>query len=110
MKQVVLLALAMVVFVTGALAAPKKGKSGEPYHKIFQVNSLSITLSYGHTGEAHQTFQIDKETRITLEGVPVPARELQAGMVAWIKVGPGKRLLAIHAKGAPRHPSKSRVG
>ncbi len=93
-------------------AAPKKkAPAPVPEHKIFQVDGASITLSIGSAGGQHETFKITSETKVTLNGVPTPAHDLKAGMVASVVSGHDKTTAqAIHAKDAPRHPKKGRTG
>lgn len=112
MKTFASIVLALAVLVSSAFAKPKNhpGPAAEPMRKIFEVTALSITLSYGDSGEVHRKFSIGNDTKITLDGVPVAARDLRAGMVARIKTGPDDRAQAIEAKDAPTHPAKHRVG
>jgi hypothetical protein len=114
MKTSFLWALLLVLaFSPDSWAAPKKKKHAEPTpeHKVYAVNGASITLTIGTSGEQHQTFKITSDTKVTLDGVPIPAHDLRAGMVVRITPGADKTTAeSIEAKDAPRHPAKRRVG
>jgi hypothetical protein len=110
---VAILSLLAVVLVMPAMAG-KKGKGQHPQEgpelKIVEVNAVSLKVTLGHSGDEHVDYKITDQTRITLNGAPVAARELRPGMVARIEAGPDKVATAIHAKDAPAHPDKHHVG
>ena len=102
--------LALALLAAPAIAGPPKKHHEEPMQKIFEVSPLSITLGLGHTGEMHVTYTINDATKIRLEGQPVAARDLRAGMEARVKEGSNHTAISIEAKGAVAHPRKGRDG
>jgi len=111
-----LLAILSILVVTLALpvSAAKKGKGQHqdegPELKIVEVDAVRIKVSLGKSGDEHVAYKITDQTKITLNGAPVAARELRAGMVCRVEAGQDTVATAIHAKDAPAHPSKHRVG
>ena len=111
-----LLALVLVLPATAA----KKGKDQSatptpaPTMRIVQVDPASVTVSVGESGDEHFTYRITDNTRVSLNGAPVSARDLRAGMVAKVSVSPDRATVtAIDAKDAPAtkptpHPGKRR--
>jgi hypothetical protein len=101
LAAVLILSLAFVT--TPAFAGKKKPvPNNDP--RIVEVNALSITLSVGKSGDDHQTYKISKETKITLNGSPITADNLRAGMIAIIKASDADAGTAasIDAKDAPK--------
>jgi hypothetical protein len=98
-----------------ALVLPVSAKKGPkhtegPELKIVSVDAVRIAVSLGKSGEEHIEYKITDKTIVTLNGAPVAARDLRVGMVCRIEAGPDKVATAVHAKDAPAHPSKHRVG
>lgn len=110
MKSIRFAVLLLAIFVTGAMGAHKKGQPAEPMHKIAEVSASSITLSFGETGDIHESFKITEATTVTVDGAPAHVGDLRAGMVAVVKAGADKSAASITAKGAPAHPGRHRVG
>ena len=75
------------------------------------MDALSITLSIGLSGDNHETYTINDQTKVTLDGASVNARDLKAGMVAQIETGTDKKIaITITAKNPPANPARKRVG
>jgi hypothetical protein len=103
--------LLLVLPVLPAMAA-KKGTSSTrtPEYPIVQVDAVSVTVTVGASGDEHFTYKIADSTKVTLNGAPVSARDLRAGMVARVSVSPDRTTaLAVDAKDAPAHPGKRRA-
>jgi hypothetical protein len=83
----ILAALALLLFVTVGtpVYAAGKGKHPLPYQAIVEVDPSSITLRLGAAGDKNETLKITDATKITLDGTPVAARDLMAGMSAQVK-------------------------
>jgi len=110
--------LAFLTILTVVLAMPamaaKKGKGPQqpasPELKIVEVDAVSIRVTIGLSGDEHVDYKITDQTKITLNGAPVAARDLRPGMVAQIQAGQDKVATSIVAKDAPAHPGRHRVG
>ena len=111
--------LAFLTILTVVLAMPamagKKGKGPQqppaaPFVKIVEVDAVSIKVTLGLSGNEHVDYRITDQTKVTLNGAPVAARDLRAGMVAQIQAGADKVATSIVAKDAPAHPGRHRVG
>ena len=93
-----------------AKKAPKPAAAG-PFVKIVSVDAIGITVSLGTTGDNHESYKITDETKVTLDGAPINARDLRAGMVASIESSADKKTaITITAKSPPAHPGRHRVG
>jgi hypothetical protein len=107
-----------LVLVMPAIAAKKgngPGATPTPAYKVVQVDAVSITVTVGESGTEHFTYKISDSTKVTLNGAPIAARDLRAGMVARLSVSPDRTsVLAIDAKDAPAakptHPGRRRLG
>lgn len=109
MKKI-FLAMVLVLAVVGSCwAAPKKSHGGG-MHKITEISLSSITVAIGDSGDKHETYQISKDTKITINGSAATPADLRAGMVAKISAGTDKVATSIEAKDAPRTPARHRVG
>jgi hypothetical protein len=108
-----ILSLLAVVLVMPAMAG-KKGKGPatppSPELRIVEVDAVSVRVTLGKSGDEHVDYKITDSTKITLNGAPVAARDLRAGMVAQIEAGSDKVATSIAAKDAPAHPGRRRVG
>jgi len=106
--------LLAIVLAMPAMAARKgKGPNATPTaeNRIVEVNPVSITVSIGESGNEHFTYKITDSTKVTLNGLPVAARDLRPGMVARLSLSPDRTtVLAIDAQDPPAHPGKHRVG
>ena len=111
--------LAFLTLLTVVLSMPalagKKGKGPQPppeapFARIVEVDALSIKVTLGLSGDEHVEYRINDQTKVTLNGAPVAARDLRAGMVAQIQAGADKVATSVVAKDAPAHPGKRRVG
>jgi hypothetical protein len=109
--------LAIISLLAVVLAMPamaKKGKGPHPQEgpelKIVEVDAVRIKVTLGKSGDEHVDYKITDQTKITLNGAPVAARELRPGMVAHIEAGSDKVATSITAKDAPAHPDRHRVG
>jgi hypothetical protein len=99
--------LLLVLPVLPAMAAKKGKGSSSPAYPIVQVDAVSVTVTVGESGNEHFTYKITDSTKVTLNGAPVSARDLRAGMVARVSVSPDRTTaLTIDAKDAPAHPGK----
>lgn len=114
MKTLLALLSILIVALVLPASAAKKGKGQHPAEgpelKIVAVDAVSISVSLGKSGDEHINYKITDQTKVTLNGAPVAARDLRAGMVCRIEAGADKVATAIHAKDAPAHPDKHRVG
>ena len=113
MKTLIAILSLLVVFLALPVSAAKKGKGHadeSPEAKIVQVDALRIVLSLGKGGDEHVEYKITDNTKVTLNGSPVAARDLRPGMVCRVEAGQDKVATAIHAQDAPTHPNKHRVG
>ncbi|MEI9894311.1 MAG: hypothetical protein WDN28_10620 [Chthoniobacter sp.] len=109
-----IISILAVVLVMPAMAG-KKGRGphepATPEAKIVEIDALSIKVTLGLSGDEHKEYKITDQTKVTLNGAPVAARDLRAGMVAKIEVGADSvTATSIEAKDAPAHPGKHRVG
>jgi hypothetical protein len=110
---IVSLAALVFSFPAPALAkkAKKPGDSDTPELRIVQVDAVSVTVSVGLSGDEHFTYKITDGTKVTLNGAPIFARDLKAGMEAKFTLSPDhSTALMIEAKDAPAHPGRHRVG
>jgi hypothetical protein len=106
-----LLALVSLAFVAPAMAAKKGAPQGGPELKIIDVDAVSVTVSVGLSGNEHFTYKITDNTKVTLNGAPIFARDLRAGMVARFTLSPDhETAISIEAKDPPAHPGRRRVG
>lgn len=112
-----ILALVLVMPAVAAKKGKGPGATPTPAYKIVQVDAVSITVTVGVSGNEHFTYKITDSTKVTLNGAPVAARDLRAGMVARLSVSPDRAtVLGIDAKdapahpGGPAHPGRRRVG
>jgi len=84
-----------------AFAKKKKARNEDPEDGKFpitEVDALSVTVSVAKDGNLHKTYRITGNTAVTIDGVPVAARDLRAGMVASIDVAEDKTsALSINA-------------
>jgi hypothetical protein len=112
----VVLSLLVVGLVCPPSTFAKKAKNQGPPPdtgelKIVQVDAVSVTVTVGLSGDEHFTYRINDSTKVTLNGAPVSARDLKAGMIAKISVSPDKSTaLAIEAKDPPARIDKHHVG
>jgi len=109
---IAILTFLAVVLVMPAMAGKKGNKSAQdtaPELKILEVNAVGISVEAG-AGDEHIAYKITDNTKVTLNGAKVAARELRPGMVAKIEAGKDKVATSIRAKDAPSHPSRHRVG
>ena len=90
----VFLVILFVCIGTPAFAKKKKHNTApNPYkYTIVVAGPLSITVTVGSTGVQNENFKIDDNTKVTIDGVASPARNLMAGMVANITSGADKAL------------------
>ena len=110
-----LLAILSILLVALALpvSAAKKGKGqheAEPEARITAVGPASVSVSLGKSGGENFEYKITEQTKVTLNGAPIAARDLRAGMVCKIEADSNHVATSIAAKDAPAHPSKHRVG
>ncbi len=110
-----LLALLSILIVALALpvSAAKKGKGpheGGGEARITAVGPASITVSLGKSGDEIFEYKITEQTKVTLNGAPITARDLRAGMVCKVEADANHVATSIAAKDAPAHPGKHRVG
>ena len=112
MKTVVAWTFVLVLaFVPDAWAKPHKKSAQAAEHKISEVSGASITLSFGTSGDQHETYRVTSDTVVKLNGTSAAARDLRSGMMAKVTTSKDKTTaLSIEAKDAPRHPKKGRVG
>lgn len=113
MKTLVAFLSLFVIALSMPAMAGKKNRQQQdqtPELKIVEVNAVSVIVTLGHTGDEHVEYKITDNTKVTLNGAPVAARDLRPGMIAKIEAGQDKVATAIHAKDAPAHPEKRRVG
>jgi hypothetical protein len=100
-----IIALLAICLTTPALAKKGKGQPAAPAAPetpIVEVSALSVTVSLGKSGEEHMTYKITDATKVSLNGAPVAARDLRAGMVAKVAVSADRTTAtAIDAKDAP---------
>lgn len=108
MKKIIL-AMVLVLAVVGSCWAAKKGH-GSGMHKITEISLSSITLATSEDGNSTQSYQISKDTKITINGAAATPSDLRAGMVAKVSAGTDKVATSIEAKDAPRNPARHRVG
>jgi len=79
--------------------------------RIVQVDAVSVTVTVGLSGDEHFTYKITDNTKVTLNGAPVFARDLKAGMIAKFALTPDHATaISIEAKDPPAHPGRRRVG
>jgi hypothetical protein len=72
---------------------------------IVEISPMSVTLDAGN--EAKATYGITNATKITLNGLPVTADDLRAGMLAKVTMAPdSQNLAALDARDAPRTTKK----
>jgi hypothetical protein len=82
-----------------------------PELRIVEASAVSVTVTVGKTGDEHFTYKVTDATKVTLNGAPIFARDLKAGMMAKFTLTPDhSTAIAIDAKDAPAHPDKHRVG
>jgi hypothetical protein len=106
-----LLAFVLAVPAVAAKKGNNQGSTPAPALKIVEVDAVSITVAVGQSGNEHFKYKITDQTKVTLNGAPVFARDLRAGMVARLSVSPDRSTVtAIDAQDAPVHPGKHRVG
>jgi hypothetical protein len=115
MKKLIVTTLLVVLVLAAPLSTfAKRSKQPAPDAselRIVEVNAVSVTVTVGSSGTEHLSYKITDTTKVTLNGAPVFARELKAGMVAKFSLSPDHTTaLAIEAKDAPAHPGKHRVG
>jgi len=114
MKTLLTILSILVVALVLPVSAAKKGKGQHPAEgpelKIVEVDAVRISVSLGKSGDEHVDYKITDQTKVTLNGAPVAARDLRAGMVCKIEAGADKVATAIIVKDAPAHPAKHRVG
>jgi hypothetical protein len=107
-------ALALLITVAlsiSSTAVAKPRGPGKAFNKVVDVDALSITISVGTDGNTHQKYSITDATKITLNGAPVNARDLRAGMVVHVDLSTdGKTAETITAKDPPAHPVRGRTG
>jgi hypothetical protein len=110
--RAVALFLCLLLATPGTMhAKPHPKAPAEKMLKIVEVNALSITVSLGTAGDTHETYVINDQTKVTLNGAPVNARDLRAGMQASVEASAdNKTALTISAKDPVAHPSRHRVG
>lgn len=109
---IAILTFLAVVLVMPAMAGKKGNKSAQdttPELKILEVNAVGISVEAG-AGDEHIAYKITDNTKVTLNGAKVEARDLRPGMVAKIEAGKDKVATSIRAKDAPTHPGRHRVG
>jgi hypothetical protein len=111
-KALALLITVALSISSTAVARPKgPGPGGKAFNKVVDVDAVSITISVGTDGNTHEKYSITNATKITLNGAPVNARDLRAGMVAHIELSSdGKMAETITAKDPPAHPARGRTG
>jgi hypothetical protein len=79
--------------------------------RIVQVDPASITVNVGESGDEHFTYRINDNTKVTLNGAPIAARDLRAGMVAKVSVSADRETVtAIDAKDAPAAKAPAHSG
>jgi hypothetical protein len=103
----ILLIILLVSFLGSGTtwAKKKKNGTGDAGATITEVSPASVTLAMGH--DAQNTYTIAGNTKITLDGAPVTADDLRAGMVANVTVAAdNETLLTLTAKDAPRVTKK----
>jgi hypothetical protein len=100
----ILLIILLLSFLGGGTTWAKKKKNNTTADNgptITEVSPMSVTLAMGH--DAQQTYTISMDTKITLDGAPVSADDLRAGMVAQVTLAADNQtLLTLTAKDAPR--------
>jgi len=102
MRKLFVILMVFVMACGGtALAKKKKARNedtGDGRFPITEVDVLSVTVSVAKDGNVHKTYRITGNTTVTIDGVPVSARDLRAGMVASIDVAEDKTTaLSINA-------------
>jgi len=107
----------LVVFLALPAVAKSKNKGTPtpdprpPELRVVEVNAVSITVTVGKSGDEHFTYKITDDTKVTLNGAPVFARDLRAGMLARIEISPDHTTaLSITARDAPAYSSHGHVG
>jgi hypothetical protein len=106
-----LLAMALVLPAMAAKKGNGSSAAPTPAYKIVEVNAVSITVTVGESGNEHFAYKITDGTKVTLNGAPVFARDLRAGMVARLGLSPDRTsVLTIDAHDAPAHPRRGHVG
>jgi hypothetical protein len=113
MKTLFALLSILLVALVLPVSAAKKGKG--PHQdgseaRITAVGPASITVSLGKSGDEIFEYKINEQTKVTLNGAPITARDLRAGMVCKVEADANHVATSIAAKDAPAHPSKHRVG
>jgi hypothetical protein len=113
MKTLLAILSILVVALALPVSAAKKGKGphedgGEA--RITAVGPASVTVSLGLSGNETFEYKITEQTKVTLNGAPIAARDLRAGMICKIEADANKVATSIAAKDAPAHPGKHRVG
>jgi hypothetical protein len=99
----ILVIILLLSFLGGGTSWAKKKKkdTGDNGPTITEVSPMSVTLAMGH--DAQQTYTISADTKITLDGAPVTADDLRAGMVVQVTLAAdNETLLTLTAKDAPR--------
>ena len=107
-KGILTIMVAVLVVVGSSWAAKKHKDDGA--HKITEISLSSVTLSMSESGDVHETYQISRDTKITINGTAADAGSLRAGMMAKVVAGTDKVATSIEAKDAPRNPARHRVG
>lgn len=112
MKTLLAILSVLIIALGLPVSAAKKGKGGgsEPEAKITAVGPASVTVALGKSGDENFEYKINEQTKVTLNGAPVAARDLRAGMVCTIEADANHVATSIAAKDAPAHPGKHRVG
>jgi hypothetical protein len=105
MNSRIILALLLIVCMGGTSWGAKKGKkkgAGDgPDETIIESSPMSITLDAGNN--VQESYKITDATKVTLDGAPITADDLRAGMLAKVKLdSDNQTAVSITAKGAPR--------
>lgn len=106
-SRILLIVLLFSLLGSGTTFAKKKknNPAAGPGSTIVEVSPMSVTISAGQ--DAQETYTIAGNTKITLDGAPVTADDLRAGMLANVTLASDNQtLLTLDAKDAPRVTKK----
>ena len=96
------------VFLAGLLGGtcwarhPKEQPTPPPaQYTILEASPMSVTVDIGN--DNHATYNITKNTKLTLNGEPANPDDLRAGMVTSVELAPdNETALSLTAQSAPR--------
>jgi hypothetical protein len=114
MKTFIAILSLLTVFLAMPAMAKKKGQApaapAGAEMKVVECDAVSLKVTLGHSGDEHVEYRITDQTKVTLNGATVAARDLRPGMVVKVQAGADHVATAVEAKDAPAHPDKHRVG